>query len=226
LAAKGAITLVRVLSHADGAIEGRDYDAIGRIDETLLTKTLPLEDYDFYLCGPPAFTQSIYDGLRRLDVRDERMHAEAFGPGSLNRASEKSSAAEPLLPAATVAVPIVFVASGKLARWTPEAGSLLDLAETRGLSPEFSCRKGDCGTCRIRILKGPLLIRNRHPTRCATARLSFASQSLLRRTPARSSLSISTSDFLPPQSWRIDMTVRDRKTQGTPVAGPAEPVHG
>jgi uncharacterized protein len=154
LAAKGAITLVRVLSHADGAIEGRDYDAIGRIDETLLTETLPLGDYDFYLCGPPAFTQSIYDGLRRLDVRDERMHAEAFGPGSLNRASEKSSAAEPLLPAATVAVPIVFVASGKLARWTPEAGSLLDLAETRGLAPEFSCRKGDCGTCRIRILKG------------------------------------------------------------------------
>ena len=36
----------------------------------------------------------------------------------------------------------------------PEAGSLLDLAETRGLSHEFSCRKGHCGTCRTRILKG------------------------------------------------------------------------
>ena len=153
-AAKGAITLVRLLSHADGAIEGRDYDAIGRIDETLLTKTLPLEDCDFYLCGPPAFTQSTYDGLRRLDVRDERVHAEAFGPGSLSRSLDRRSAAEPLPPAATVPVPIVFVASDKVVCWTPEAGPLLDLAETRGLSHEFSCRKGDRGTCRIRILKG------------------------------------------------------------------------
>jgi uncharacterized protein len=152
-AAKGAITLVRLLSHADGAIEGRDYDAIGRINETLLTKTLPLpfNDCDFYLCGPAAFAQSIYDSLRGLDVSDERVHAEAFGPGSLNRSA---NAAEPLLPAAKIPVPIVFVASGKEACWTPEAGSLLDLAETRGLSHEFSCRKGNCGTCRTRILKG------------------------------------------------------------------------
>ena len=121
VAAKGAITLVRLLSHADGAIEGRDYNAIGRIDETLLTKMLPLEDCDFYLCGPAAFTQSIYDSLRHLDVRDERVHAEAFGPGSLNRSLDESLAAEPLLPAATVPVPIVFVASDKVACWMPEA---------------------------------------------------------------------------------------------------------
>ena len=153
-AAKGAITLVRVLSHADGAIAGRDYDAIGRIDETLLTKTLPFNDHDFYLCGPAAFTQSIYDSLRRLNVRDERVHAEAFGPGALNRSSDRRAAAKPLLPAAKDPVPIMFVASGKEARWTSEAGSLLDLAETCGLAPAFSCRKGDCGTCRVRILKG------------------------------------------------------------------------
>jgi uncharacterized protein len=121
VAAKEAITLVRLLSHADGPIEGRDHDAIGRIDETLLTKTLPLEDCDFYLCGPAAFTQSIYDSLRRLDVRDERVHAEAFGPGSLNRSSDKSLAAEPLLPAATVPEPVVIVASDKVACWMPEA---------------------------------------------------------------------------------------------------------
>ena len=153
-AAKGAVTFVRVLSTADGAIEGRDYDAIGRIDETLLTKTLPFNNYDFYLCGPAAFTQSIYDGLRRLDVRDARIHAEAFGPAALIRSPDEGAAAERLLPAAKVAVPIVFTASGKEARWTPDAGALLDLAETRGLSPGFSCRKGDCGTCKTRVLKG------------------------------------------------------------------------
>jgi hypothetical protein len=59
---------MRLLSHGDGAI---DYDAIGRINETLLTRTLPFNDYDFYLCGPTAFTQSIYDSLRRLNVSVE-----------------------------------------------------------------------------------------------------------------------------------------------------------
>ena len=36
----------------------------------------------------------------------------------------------------------------------PGAGSLLDLAEVRGLSPEFSCRSGNCGTCKTKLLSG------------------------------------------------------------------------
>jgi ferredoxin len=51
-------------------------------------------------------------------------------------------------------VPVVFAASAKEARWTPGAGSLLDLAEARGLAPDFSCRGGSCGTCRTRIIEG------------------------------------------------------------------------
>jgi len=31
---------------------------------------------------------------------------------------------------------------------------LLDLAESAGLTPEFSCRGGSCGTCRTRIVHG------------------------------------------------------------------------
>lgn len=30
-------------------------------------------------------------------------------------------------------------------------GSLLDLAEGAGLSPEYSCRGGSCGTCKTRL---------------------------------------------------------------------------
>ena len=153
-AAQGAVHLVRVLSDADGATEGRDYEAIGRIDMALLMRTLPFDDHDFYLCGPPSFAQSVYDGLRGLNVRDERIHAEAFGPGSLSRSPDRGVDVEPLRPAAKEPVRIVFAASGKEARWTPDAGALLDLAEARGLAPEFTCREGRCGTCRTRILKG------------------------------------------------------------------------
>ena len=60
----------------------------------------------------------------------------------------------PLAPAADKPVPVAFTKSGKEARWTPEAGSLLDLAEARGLTPDFSCRGGSCGTCVTKVLAG------------------------------------------------------------------------
>ena len=45
-------------------------------------------------------------------------------------------------------------ASAKEARWEPGGASLLELAESRGLNPEFSCRGGSCGTCRTRLVSG------------------------------------------------------------------------
>ncbi|MFO7177038.1 2Fe-2S iron-sulfur cluster-binding protein, partial [Enterococcus faecium] len=36
----------------------------------------------------------------------------------------------------------------------PQSGTLLELAEARGLSPAFSCREGNCGSCRTRLLAG------------------------------------------------------------------------
>ncbi len=151
--AGGAVRIVRVLEDINGAVEGRDYEASGRIDTGMLRQRLSFDDYDFLMCGPPPFMQSIYNGLRDLNVADNRIHAEAFGPASLERRSESGSAIV-LPPAATTPVAVAFAASGKEARWTPGSGSLLDLAEDRGLTPEFSCRGGSCGTCRTRIIKG------------------------------------------------------------------------
>lgn len=59
-----------------------------------------------------------------------------------------------LLPISTQSIPVMFMNSAKEARWTPNSGSLLELAEARGLSPEYSCREGHCGSCKTRILKG------------------------------------------------------------------------
>jgi uncharacterized protein len=51
-------------------------------------------------------------------------------------------------------VPVLFARSAKEARWTPGSGSLLELAEGRGLNPEFSCRGGSCGTCKTKLVSG------------------------------------------------------------------------
>ncbi|GJH19617.1 pyridoxamine 5'-phosphate oxidase family protein [Caballeronia novacaledonica] len=152
--AGGAVNVIRVLSDTNGARLGRDYDASGRIDIDLLTSRLPFNDYDFYLCGPGTFMQSIYDGLRALNVSDGRIHAEAFGPSALKRTADRGADVKPMRPAATEPVKIEFLRSGTSAQWKPGSGTLLELAEASGLSPEFNCRGGTCGTCRTRIAQG------------------------------------------------------------------------
>jgi hypothetical protein len=152
-AGQGAIRYVRWLTDATSATPD-DYDHVGQLDVKALSAALPLNDYDFYMCGPAAFTQSLYDGLRDINIADDRIHTEAFGPASLKRrADHRSSNTNAPVPA-TQPVSVTFQRSDKNAVWNPEAGSLLDLSERHGLAPEFSCRNGTCGTCRTPIIEG------------------------------------------------------------------------
>lgn len=146
---------LRVLSQPEAGLqEGLDFDLHGRIDVALLKAVLPFDDYDFVLCGPAGFSQALYDGLRDLNISDSRLHAETFGPSSLKRRPDQAGPTQDWPPAASTPVPVLFEHSAKEARWLPGSGSLLELAESRGLSPEFSCRGGTCGTCRTRIVSG------------------------------------------------------------------------
>ena len=146
---------LRVLSQPElSARPGEDYDLNGRITIDLLKRLLPFDDFDFYLCGPGAFTQDLYEGLRALRISDDRIHAETFGPATLRRHLDRGAPAMAQTNAATQPVPVMFMTSAKEARWTPNSGSLLDLAERRGLTPEYSCRGGSCGTCSTRLVSG------------------------------------------------------------------------
>lgn len=138
----------------DSAVLGVDFEQQGRLDIEAIRTRLPLDDYDFYVCGPGEFTQAIYDGLRGLNVADGRIHAETFGPSTLKRRGDGSAPTWVQPPPATEPVPVYFAGSAKEARWKPESGTLLELAEARGLAPDFSCRGGSCGTCRTKIVSG------------------------------------------------------------------------
>jgi hypothetical protein len=149
--AKGAMKLQVVLDEGQGAPEGA---LKGPLTLDLLKTLLPFDDHEFFLCGPPGFMQALYDGLRDLGVRDARIQAEAFGPSSLKRRPDgTTAAAPPPAPAATQAT-VSFTRSGDAAEWTPERGTLLEFAEGKGLNPPFSCRAGNCGSCATRITAG------------------------------------------------------------------------
>ncbi|MCZ6869911.1 MAG: pyridoxamine 5'-phosphate oxidase family protein [Gammaproteobacteria bacterium] len=135
--------------------EGREYDSVGHVDVALLKELLPFDDYAFYLCGPPAFLESLYDGLKDLNVADERIHYEFFGPGATLLREEPGATvglAEDLQDRPPIAVR--FARSEADATWDPSKGTLLDLAESVGLRPAYSCRSGICQTCSAAIISG------------------------------------------------------------------------
>ncbi|MFJ7006545.1 pyridoxamine 5'-phosphate oxidase family protein [Pseudomonas putida] len=153
--AGGLLHVHRALSQPeDHAVAGQDYEFAGRLGIEQVKATLALDDYDFYLCGPGSFTQDLYEGLRTVHVPDARIHAEAFGPSTLRRYTDAGQPTLQQPPAASEPVPVYFAASAKEARWAPGSGTLLELAEARGLAPEFSCRGGSCGTCKTRLVSG------------------------------------------------------------------------
>ena len=143
-------------SHAsDEDIEGKNYDSTGFVDIDLIKSLLPFDDYDFYMCGPPPFMESLYEGLKDLNVADERIHYEFFGPGATllrDHPGETVGLATDLRDRAPVQVQ--FGKSGTVATWDPSKGTLLDLAESEGLRPAYSCRSGICQTCSTKIVAG------------------------------------------------------------------------
>lgn len=128
---------------------GKTHHSTGRIDRALLQRLLPLDDYEFYLCGPAPFMQTLYDAILSLGVPDKRIHLESFGPASVSRRIEQTAEVD-----TSEGVVVEFAASGKTAVWRPKSGSLLELAEANGLQPLYSCRSGSCGTCATRVVKG------------------------------------------------------------------------
>lgn len=147
----GKLRIVKAVSQPEtGRRLGVDYQHAGHVDIDLLRGYGLSLDGDVYLCGPAGFMQALYEQLIDAGVEDARIHAESFGPAGLRRVGHPVQA----LPApADGAVPVRFAASAVNAEWQP-GQSLLELAESCGLNPDFSCRGGTCGSCRAALLAG------------------------------------------------------------------------
>ena len=95
--------------------------------------------------------QDLYSMLRQLTIPDKRIFAEAFGPAKLIRDSNTIKMNE-LRPAQEALVK--FSDSQFEHVWSTNEGSLLEFAETHGLTPKYGCRNGQCGSCKVKLLSG------------------------------------------------------------------------
>lgn len=148
-------------------IQGEDFDYAGRptadFFAALLTpsykidplKITPIELPGFvsgaYICGPPAFVDTVRSFLEGAKLPPQAIRSETFS-------SDPSAHVYPgvdtdeNVPEESL---IKFSRKSKEARWKKtEELSILQLAERESLQPEFGCRMGDCGACEIKIVKG------------------------------------------------------------------------
>jgi ferredoxin-NADP reductase len=147
---------VRYSQPLEDEIEGKHYDSPGHVDVDLIKSLLPFDDYEFYMCGPIPFMESLYEGLKELNVSDQRIHYEFFGAGATLLKEQPGKTVVGLAEnlAHRQPVPVRFAKSGKRATWDPSRGTLLDLAESEGLRPPYSCRSGICQTCSTTVVAG------------------------------------------------------------------------
>lgn len=133
---------------------GRDFQHEGRVTVDLMKSLLPSMNYNYYLCGPGPFMESITNDLYEWGVPDAAVHFEAFGPASVKRKAKAAPASDGAAAAPVAGVKITFAKSGQSGDFDASHGSVLDVADACGVRIEAGCRAGNCGACLVAIKSG------------------------------------------------------------------------
>ncbi|WXC57084.1 hypothetical protein SNK03_003008 [Fusarium graminearum] len=139
-------------------VRGRDYDVLGRPSLDSMAELLG-ETYKFnpfgttamdlpskfsaaYICGPKDFETTMKSLLLSCNIPPPFIHSESFSAsGHTIGDVEKAT--------------VRFAKSGKTAHWKKdESMSLLELAESVGMAPDYGCRVGACGSCVAKVACG------------------------------------------------------------------------
>lgn len=123
-----------------------------RVSVELFKHTLPSNNFDYYICGPPPLMDSITHDLREWGVPDENVHFESFGPASVTKTPKAAEVAA----SAQEGLTISFSKSGEEHPWDPSAGNLLAFALDKDIDIASGCRAGSCGTCVSAIKSGEI----------------------------------------------------------------------
>ena len=137
-------------------LEGRDFDAAGRVTVDDIEALIPSLEADYYVCGPVTFMRDIIRGLVDRGVPKDRIRYEFFGQNEplFDDPAAMEDSSEPATDAQGKPIIVTFARSGVSVPWTKGAFSILSLAEQRGLRLANSCRTGLCSVCVCRLDAG------------------------------------------------------------------------
>ena len=118
----------------------------GRLNQEFLLKRV--SDFrvpTFFLCGPGPFREHVSELLKEQGVSADRIKQESFGG--------KPSVPIPDSSGDSSVAFVEFSRSGFSFEIIDDQ-TLLEFAETLGISIPYGCRQGQCGTCATRLLRG------------------------------------------------------------------------
>jgi len=138
-------------------VEGRDFDATGRLTGAQLAELAPPRDGQAYLCGPAPFMDEISAALAALGIDASHINTEPFGPAAgvtPGIAAPPARAPHPPAGKPGNGPTIEFARSSLAIPWSSDYGSLLELAEACDVPVRWSCRTGVCHTCETTLIAG------------------------------------------------------------------------
>jgi ring-1,2-phenylacetyl-CoA epoxidase subunit PaaE len=122
----------------DGAALGRELDALGDPD---------LASAEYFLCGPAPMMAAARAAIEARGVPSARVHEERFV--SAHAASGATSAAQEVTLRMRDGERRIVVAVGR---------TVLETALDAGIDMPFSCAIGGCGTCRVKLAEGSVVM--------------------------------------------------------------------
>jgi ring-1,2-phenylacetyl-CoA epoxidase subunit PaaE len=105
----------------------------------------------WYICGPEALKRDLQKHLQSYAVPAEHVHVETFASPAAPPASGNANQ----FPGAArgIGARVRVADTGAVLSVQPNE-TLLTALERHGYTPDYSCRAGACGTCKLRLLSG------------------------------------------------------------------------
>ena len=144
--------LVLCVSRHDGSPFGEHTLHLGRVSVDLFKQRLPSSNYEYYLCGPGPFMETIVTDLESWNVPKQDIHFEAFGPASVKKKKT-----------VTGSFAITYKDSNEEHNWSGEENSLLEFTEQQNIEMASGCRMGNCGACMTKLVEGSVDYPNGEP---------------------------------------------------------------
>lgn len=129
---------------------GEDYDHHGYVNIERLKQVLPSNNFRYYVCGPAGMMQTLVPALQAWGVPESHIHFEAFGPATVQGMQQTRTIEE----IARGRCQVEFMLAEACLAWDGGYQSLLDFAESQGVSLDYGCRAGNCGQCLVSVKSG------------------------------------------------------------------------
>jgi ferredoxin-NADP reductase len=115
------------------------------VEQVLASVGAKAKAAEWYVCGTASLKRSLESALPRHGIPAGHIHSEVFASPTSARTTADSGTQAPGR--------IRLVESGAALETRP-GETLLESLERYGYRPDFNCRSGACGTCRLRLLSG------------------------------------------------------------------------